>query len=216
MVTSSESIILNHIKYTESKIIVTVLSQKFGKFPILVYKSKKGSNCLFQPFSVINGDFEFKQNREIQRLKDYDTVFVPNRLISDIYKNNIAIFLLEFLSRIVPAEQINDVKYLYVREAIQFLELSEKSVINFHLVFLVQFTKFLGIYPGEANNFFKEFENQFEKFNLMQTSLSMSDNISLTTTQRSRTLDVILAYYTQYFPEVGKMKSLPVLRDVFS
>ena len=216
MVASSESIILSHIKYTESKIIVTVLSQKFGKFPILVYKPKKGTNCLFQPFAVINGDFDIKENREIQRLKDYDTVFVPNRLISDIYKNNIAIFLLEFLSRIVPAEQINDVKYMYVREAIQYLELSEKSVVNFHLAFLVQFTKFLGIYPGEATSFFADFENQFEKFKLMQTSLSQSHSISLTTTQRNQTLDVILAYYSQYFPEIRKMKSLPVLRDIFS
>lgn len=216
MVSSSESIILSHIKYTESKIIVTVLSQKSGKFPILVYKSKKSSNCLFQPFSIINGDFEFKQNREIQRLKDYDTVFIPNQIISDIYKNTISIFLLEFLSRIVPAEQINDVKYLYVREAIQYLELSEKPITNFHLVFLVQFTKFLGIYPGEANPFFTDFEIQFEKFNLMQTSLSTSHNIMLSTTQRNQTLDVILAYYSQYFPEIRKMKSLAVLRDIFS
>ena len=216
MLAKSEGIVLNHFKYTDSKQIITILTKQFGKIPVLVYKSKKSNSSIFQPFSIIRGEFELKQNREIQRLKDYDIDFVPNHIISDINRNTIAIFLLEFLSRIVPNEQINDTKYLYIREAIQYLEFAQKSILNFHLVFLVQFTKFLGIYPGVENSFFSEFQKQFEHFNLMETSLSNSDEIVITTKQRNDTLNIILAYYSQYFPEIQKLKSLNVLREIFS
>ena len=63
-------------------------------------------------------------------------------------KNVLALFLSEVLFRVVEGDGARPPPFQYLFESIQLLELSDKGVANFHLVFLLRLLHYLGIYPN--------------------------------------------------------------------
>ncbi|MCG8700093.1 MAG: DNA repair protein RecO [Bacteroidales bacterium] len=221
MILQSEAIVLNSVRYSDSQSIVNLYSEQKGRLAVLVRISKKKGrgkmSALFQPLTIIKADLSISNKREIQTIKDFDTIFVPYHILGDIKKTAIATFLTELLSKLLYDEQAYQSKYIYLQQSIQLLDYSTEKITNFHIIFLLQFTKFLGIWPDQNDPFLLNLGDKYQMVDiLLNTSIRDNHMIQFTDSERSFILQEILKYYQLHFTELKGLKSLQVLHDVFS
>jgi DNA repair protein RecO (recombination protein O) len=131
----------------------------------------------------------------------------------------------------------NQSLFQYLCYSLQWLDRSQKGLANFHLVFMIRLTRFLGFWPnikgytqgmvfdmrdGTMDNilpshgqYLNAEESAFLPLLLRMDYASMH-LFRFNRQQRSRVLNVLVDYYRMHIPEFPEMKSLDVLRTVFS
>ena len=62
-------------------------------------------------------------------------------------KPTVVLFLAEMLLHVVHSEEADEKVFDFVAAALQWLDTAERDYANFHLVFLMRLTRFLGIAP---------------------------------------------------------------------
>ena len=107
---------------------------------------------------------------------------------------------------------------------------------NFHLIFLIQLSKYLGFYPSESNSTKQEYFNMesgsfegnpySEQFlslksttilkSLMKLSYLDRDLLKITSSERRQLLSEIIRFYQLHMPGMGQITSQEVLESVFN
>jgi DNA repair protein RecO (recombination protein O) len=241
MLEKTRGIILNQIKYTDSGIIANVYTRKFGRQSFLIKgmrKRKSGKhNILFQPMFILDLEMYYKASREMQTLKEFSASFTPFDIHSNIKKSCVAIFLGEVLSSVLKEESPHEEMFDFIEESIIYFDKCKEGFANFHIAFLTGLSSFLGLEPGTRTNtddvFFDMLNGKFvpippvhgnyanpEISNTLAdffiASYNTISNITLTGVRRNEVLDVIVRYYSIHLPGLKKIKSLEVLKEVFS
>ncbi len=240
MYEQTRAIVLNSIKYSDNSSITHFYTEKFGRLSVMIRhsKSKKSvsKKSILQPLFLINIDIQYKQNREIQQCKE----LVNNPLFYDIpfniTKSSIALFLAEFLTKVLKEEETNQPLFEFLSSSIQLLDQSGTGASNFHIVFLYELSKFLGFYPdnnySEQNCYFNLRDGYYSKFKeteeislsnelsvllsqISHTGFQFLGKIKLSRKRRTELLNALINYYRYHLPEVGKIKSLKVLNEIF-
>ena len=152
---------------------------------------------LFQPLTYLDADFVQRQNRTLQRFSEVGIVRPWATLTSDPIKIQLVFFAAELLRYATRDEQQPQSLFDYVAESLQWLDKADGGYANFHLVFMIRLTLFLGFFPN------------IETYHVG----SCFDLRSGCFQQRSRCVDVILAYYRLHVPDFPDMKTLEVLRQ---
>lgn len=237
----TRGIVLQQIKYSDSQIIVQIYTEHFGRkaFMFRKAKSKKSSNHLniLQPLFLLEIEAQIKDKRQIQRAKEIRNYPHFNDLPFNVFKSSIALFLAEMLTRVLKEEEANFELFNFLHHAILLLDAEPKDFANFHLLFLYELSKYLGFYPenefSKSNNYFNISEGSYQpKLQEPKFTLSKQDSfllaqlsgkgfhqlndIKLTRKQKHELLDILLKYYLYHLPEMGKVKSLDVLKQIFS
>lgn len=214
-----KAIVLHSIKYGESGIIVQVYSNLFGRQSFLMHgvrkRNSKISPYLFQPLSMLDIVGYVKETREIQRIKELKASVPLQHLHFDIRKSSMSLFLSEILNKTLRETDSNIELFDYISHAIQMLDISEKGIENFHLIFLIQYTKFLGIYPKENIDHLNSPQSA-GLLELMQYSISDISEININNKERRRLLNELIKYYQYHIEGLGTIKSFEVLREVFN
>ena len=104
MLISTEAIALSSIKYSESSLIVKcfTLSEGIKSYLIKGIRSRKKSSLnvgLFQPLTILEIDANHKNNGNLESLRSAKILHPYKTIPFDIYKNSIALFLSETLSK---------------------------------------------------------------------------------------------------------------------
>jgi DNA repair protein RecO (recombination protein O) len=232
MLFKSRAIVIHHIKYGGSSLIVTLYSDKYGRLSCIINgvrttKSKFPAG-FFQPLNLLELDIYYRQNREIQRIKEATCLFPSNDLSSNIYKNTIALFLAEVLYKALHEEESNPPLFTFLYQAIQLLNDLKEGISNFHIWFMLHFTKYIGIFPTEYNHIltgrplpelhmFYALSPEVKRslICLLSSSITPPDNVSITNTDRNLLLDSIIQYYLLHLEGFSKLKSYAVLQEVF-
>jgi len=229
------------MKYSDSGIIVQILTEKFGKQSYLIFGSKsknKGLKLnLFTPMMPVELQVYHKPNGTLQKVKEATADFPVNSITSSSTKSTILFFLAELISKVSKDNEPDCAIFNFIRNSVQILELTEENCANFHVLFVFQFCKFLGLHPennfSPAHQIFNIEEGRFnigvpqhsnyidhelsklfaELFNLQ---LSEPHKIRLTPYQRMRLLEQLLAYYNYHLEKPGVIKSLSVLKETFA
>lgn len=238
MLLSSESIVLQSFKYSESNLIVHLFIQKLGRVSCMVngIGSKKSKNkaVFFQPFTLLEFEIDYRSNRELQKIKDIRIIDPIHAIRANIVKNTMTIFLGEVLSKTLKEEGEFNALYSFIKTSILYLDHQTEQYSNFHLLFLMGLWKHLGIAPN--NNFSSEntyfdiskgryisFENNFT-INahtskaislLLQSSYDTAHQIVIHKGARTQVLDAIVLYYSYHIANFGTVKSYAVLKDLF-
>jgi DNA repair protein RecO (recombination protein O) len=220
MLLKAKAIVLHTIKYGESDIIAHLYTNTHGRQSILVKgvrkKNQRLSANLFQPLSLLIIDASVKENREIQRIKEVKPFCILNSLYLDIRRSTIAIFIGELLYRTLLEAEPNQPLFEFLFNSIQILDVLEEGVENFHLIFLIQFTKFLGIYPGVYLDFDKfQKNNGVNILSLLDYSLSDSAKLKMDNRTRAQILKQLVLYYEDHLDGMGQIRSLKILQEVF-
>lgn len=241
MLTKTKVIVLNTVKYSESSLIVNVYSAEYGAISLIakgVRKSGKAKkSALFSPLNILNLDFDFRENRDLQFFRDAEMAAPLFSLQTMISKSTVSLFLAEFLLKALKEEESNKALFQFLEESIIYFNSLESNYSDFHLVFLIHISRYLGFKPNtnrdEINLYFNLQQGSFQSnFSSEEICLNIENSTNLqlilnseilnlkslkfSNKERRELLSNILRFYEIHLPEVGKIESLYILESVFS
>jgi DNA repair protein RecO (recombination protein O) len=237
----TKGIVLHHIKYGDTSIIAYLYTEKFGRQAFMVNgaRSKKANlkANLFQPLFVHNLEIYYNQKRDLQRIKELKNIKPFRTIPYDIVKNSISLFLAEVLYRCLREQESGNQLFNFLLNSIELLDTLEEGAVNYHLLFLVQLSRFLGFYPNDNRSSDSEWfdlqdgnfcnskpvhnhvinKDYLDLFDVLRnTSMTKPEALVLTKLQRDYLLDKLIEYYKLHLGHFGDIKSVEVLKTVFS
>lgn len=232
MINKTRAIVLHYVKYGDSSLIVTLYSEKYGRIACMVngVRSKKGkfSAILFQPLSLLETDIYYRQNRELQRLKEVFCPFQYDTIPFNITKSAIAFFIAEVLYLSLREEEGNPTLFNFLYHAFQLLDTKEEGCSNFHLWFMLHFLRYLGILPAELkdveDNVFSSDTQLFYAMSveakdalklLIASPQGPPDKLQINNSDRTQLLERLIRYYALHLDGFSRLKSYSVLQEVF-
>jgi len=233
----TKAIVISTVKFQEKSLIIKCFTQSNGVKSYFVNNAFTGKNnkqkiAFFQPLMQLEIEATNKNKGTLERFKDVK-IAIPYQSISyDIYKTTIVLFLSEFLNHAIKEEEPNEPLFEYIETALLWLD-NHHEISNFHLIFLIQITKYLGFYPENPTNtvdYFDQLEGVFnntpslnslsiDETTLLKRLLVLKlDNIenSFSANQRQILLRIIINYFTLNVEGFKKPKSIEVFKEVFS
>ena len=146
-------IVLHTLKYNDTSNIVDIYTEQSGRasFLVKIPRSRKSGvqTVLFQPLSIIEVEADVRPTNGLHRVREAKSLYPFRSLPYHPYKSSIAMFLAEFLYRALKEEAPNEPLFAYLVHSIRWLdECENRSFANFHLVFLMRLSRFLGLYPN--------------------------------------------------------------------
>ncbi|MEM9679059.1 MAG: DNA repair protein RecO [Bacteroidota bacterium] len=238
MLNSTQLIVLSSIRYKDNDLIVKAYSNKRGITSYLirgVFKSKKGlsKKVYFQPLAQLLIEESYKPNRSLQSLREVKYNYIYQSIYTDIYKSAITFFLAEVLSASLKEEEANEELFHFLELSFQYLD-SDDQFSNFHLLFMLRLTKYLGFYPDISKLNYPYFDLQKGTFELSNRSIytisgqvlthlkqllginfDALSSVKINAKQRQKFLNMLLHYFDLHLGDFKKPRSLQVLNDVF-
>ena len=240
MVTKTSAIVLHSLKYGDKRIIVDMFTRSSGRqsFIVTLPSSAKSrvKKQFFQPLTLLDIEMEIRSLRQLQKLSDvrlaipyYSIPFNPEKL-------SITLFIAEFLYHALRGEQENAPLFDYVSDSLQWLDGQSSSYTNFHLVFLMRLSLFLGFYPNlegyRDGDVFDLRESVFVSHvpmhrdflvpteasrlqTLMRMDFPTMHLYRMSHCDRNRLLEIILTYYRLHMPDFPELRSLQVLKEIY-
>lgn len=241
MLQKINGIVIHIIKYNDSFNIADIFTREKGRasFLVRIPKSRKAGvrNNLFQPLSMIELEADFRDNRHIFRVKNAKPYMPFISMPYDPYKVAIALFISEFLNRALREEIHDQLLYSYIENSIKWFDECRTNFANFHLVFLLRMSRFLGLYPNmedyEDGSYFDMVNSCFTPGQpisgafigpedashirmLFRMNYETMHLFAMNREQRNRCLNIINDYYRLHIPDFPVLKSMDVLKEVFS
>ncbi|WP_299063047.1 DNA repair protein RecO [uncultured Polaribacter sp.] len=236
---TTKAIVLSTLKYSDTSLIVKCFTEDQGLKSYLIrgiLKAKKGGLKIayFQPLTQLiivashSNKGTLNSIKEVQVSNPYKTIY------RDIVKQSVVLFLSEVLTYAIKEEEKNRALFEYLETGLVWLDLHEK-IANFHLLFLLNLTRFLGFYPdlseqnkmgfdllegrfaeasAQKNNIHGNNFYQFKK--LLGINFDAIENVSFSKQERQVVLKIIIQYFELHLDGFRKPKSLQILETVFS
>ncbi len=237
MLVKTKAIVISSIKYKEKSLIVRCFTQSDGLKSYFVqsaYSGKKSNQKIayFQPLTILEIEANHKNKGALEHFKEIKLATAYQTINTDVVKSTIVIFLSEMLHHSIQEEEKNEDLFTFLETALIWLD-SNDETSNFHLILLLEITKFLGFYPDNSEadfNFFEMTEGIFSSFQgisclnehetfLFKKLINLkfdSDQKVFAGIERQILLKILLDYYSIHLDGFKKPKSLDVLKEVFS
>lgn len=235
MLVKTKAIVISSLKYQEKSLIVKCFTLSDGIKSYFVPNAFSGKrnqqkNAFFQPLTILGIEAYHKNKGTLERFKEV-RIEVPFQTIpQDIYKTTITLFLSDVLHHALKEDGKNETLFTFLETALTWLD-THQEISNFHLITLLQLTRYLGFYPqtNSERPFFEMTEGVFVPFKSLTclseeetnwfkklVELKFSDEQKLFSgKQRKMLLKILLDYYTLNIEGFQKPKSLEVLKEVF-
>ena len=238
MLVTTNAIVLSAVKYAEADLIVNCLTESSGLKGYLVrnvLKSKKGKlrASYFQPLTQLEMTAVHRDKGTLERIREAKVINHYKTLHTEVIKSAVVMFLAEVLKSAIQEEEPNPQMFEYIKASLDWLDVHEE-IANFHILFLLHLTAYMGFYPDDSNKsaaWFNLMEGSFQSGPAGNTSeegqtvedfkcfLGMKfdaiSGIKLTKERRSAVLDLLLSYYQLHLQGYKKPRSLPVLNQLF-
>ena len=238
MIVSTKAIVLRKIKYSDSSLIVDVFTELEGRKSFFIKgilgKTKtKLKNSHFQHLSQILIKYNKREKNKINFLIDCKINIHCQNLYLDYRKSSIILFLNEILNMCIVEEACNKELYFFLESSLKWLDNNDR-ISNFHIVFILNLLKHLGINPHleSSNSKFLSFENGSfedekpiglhaggESIKLIISLLGMKFDdcflLKVSQTQKHEILKVLLGYIEYHVQGFKQPKSLDILHQVF-
>ena len=239
MLASTKAIVLSKLKFKDNDIIVKCYTKEFGVKSYLlrnILKSKKGKLKIayFQELTILDLETDQRDGRSLQYIKELKLAYHYHSVHTNVVKSTIAMFLSEILSNILKEEEGNTELFQFLETSFVWFDQSDTEA-SFHLMFLIELTKYLGFYPNlyqldsdyfnlESGRFQKTDSGLFciggEKLIFLKELLGIkfdaNKKLNITNNQKRELLDMILIYFNLHLDGFKKPKSIEVLNQVFS
>lgn len=239
MLTKTEAIVLHSFKLGENKIVVDLFTFSCGRMTVVAPMSKspkaKIKKQVFQPLAILEITADVRKSN-MPKLTDARILHPFSSIPFEPYKLSISLFVAEFLYRSLRVQQQDEPLFGYVRNSILWLDSCELHYSNFHLVFTMRLSRFLGFYPNLDDYvpgcFFDLRAGGFTSLTPLHRDFLQPQDASLiglmmrmdffnmhlfrfSRDDRNRLIDVVLHYYSLHLTDFPELKSLSVLRELF-
>ena len=236
----TRGIVLHHIKYGDSSIIATIYTELCGRQAFIVNgihsKKSRFRQSAFQPLSLLNMEIYNKPNRDLQRIKELEILVPFSNIPQSMKKTSLCLFIAELLYRTLYEESGNSSLFIFLFKSIELLEEDDNGIENFHLLFLVKYSRFLGILPetkklpsyiyfnmtdGHFTDSIPFHENYMDNeysqilVKLLEAGFEDMSELLISSEQRQVMLDKLIEYYYYHIDKMSEIKSHQILREVF-
>lgn len=240
MLTKTRAIVLHSMKYGDQKIIVEMLTADLGRvsFACRLPKTQRGKlkKQLFQSLTLLDIELDFRQGAALQTLRDVQMAHPFASIPFDAAKLSISLFVAEFLLHATRGEQQNEPLFQYIENSMMWLDGQTRSFANFHLVFMMRLSRFIGFFPNLEdyhdgdyfdlrNGTFVAAQPVHQEFvvpdeaahigKLMRMGFESMHLFRLSRHERNRCAELILTYYQLHVPNFPELRSLAVLKELY-
>lgn len=240
MVEKFEGIVLRTLKYNDGLMIADIYTSQRGRMSFLVpvshSKRSRVRSVLFQPLSMLSFTAMVKTGRTLSRIGEVQPYSMYSSINNDVIKSSIALYIAELLSYALREDGRDDALFTFLDRSFTLFDNLEHGYADFHLVFMVQLLRFLGIYPNLENytpgcyfdlaqgcatrehplhpNFLLP-DDAAPFVSLLRTGYDSMHLLSLNRKLRGEYLATLAVYYRLHVPEFPELKSASVLRELF-
>lgn len=239
---TTEAIILSHIKYGETSVIVQAFTELFGIQSYIIKgvrtNSKKVSSKLnyFFPGSCLSMVVYHHPNKQLQFVKEYSFSFLSTETNFNVIKNAIATYMIELLKHCLKQPENNPPLFYLVKGSLQLVNNKPlNQIANLPIWFSLQVANYLGfgLEVTEAHAEFLDlqegiFTNQMPKHvHFLQANetktmaqFCVAENwencidIKLNKQQRNTLLQHIQVFFHLHVEGFGVLKSLSILGEI--
>ncbi len=241
MINKTKGIVLNQFKYSETSIIVNILTETYGKMSFIVngvrQKKSRIPTSYFQAFNILEINYIHSRKSDLHKITEVSSNSLLHNIVFDIQKSSICMFLAEFVNHSLHSHDPDKKFYAFLETLIQFIDQADSQYIkNIHLWALFRLMQFNGIHP-ESN--YSDFNCYFNPVTARYTNLktdhhlildkdisSIFHQLSVSTVEESHTINInrserqlllekILDYFKIHIEGFKTGKSLEILTEIF-
>lgn len=240
MLHKTRGIVLKSTNYSESSVVAQVFTEKFGLQSYMVNGARKPKAkigiTLLQPLHLLDMVVYHRANSSLQRMSEARQKPVFQTIPYDITKSAVALFLNEVLYRCLRQQSADEPLFNYVFNAVSWLDNTAKMPPNFHLLFLLKLSRYLGFLPAfpkpgqayfdlkdgifcsypPAHQLVLEYPHTSQFANLLAASFDQLDALRISLADRRFLLGRILEFYQFHVDNLGEIKSHEILETVLN
>lgn len=237
MIVKVKALVLRCIKFQDTSLIIKCYTEQGLKSYLLkgILGSKKSPIKIgyFQPLNLLELVANHNDKGTLNSIREVKIAYSYSGISSDVVKQSIVLFLADVLNTSLQEEEVNKNLFNFLETSFQYLD-NHLEIANFHLVFLLKLTKYLGFYPQIKNSDYPYFNLQEGSFenqslfnsiqgkkkdlfkNLLETNFENMQMLKLDKIQRQLLLSILINYYELHVSGFKKLNSLPILQEVFN
>ena len=237
MQVKTKAIVISSLKYQEKSLIVKCFTESHGLKTYFVrdaFSSRKSNQKIayFQSLTILEIEAVHKNKGTLESFKEIKIATPFQSIHSDIFKSTMVMFISEILHHSIHEEEKNEHLFAFLETALHWLD-NHDQMANFHLILLLEITKYLGFYPDFSDMefpFFDANEGVFTPFhgigsltehetNLFKKLIPLkfdNDQKIFHVIERQILLKILIDYYSFHLEGFRKPKSLEVLKEIFS
>ena len=237
----TKAIVLRTVRYSDSHIVVSLFTECYGMISALVrvaHGGKKGGrSALWQLMGLVELNIAYRPYADFQKIGDVFMTSPWKDLPYNPFKASVSMFLADFLYHSLRCEGENRALFSFLEKSLLWFDETEKGMSDFHLLFMIKTTRFLGILPttdGYKPGMLYDLKSacyvsqipphgQYVEADaatlipmLLTIDYSNIHLLKMKRNERRHMLDVLLQYYRLHVPGFGELQSLGVLRELFS
>ena len=233
----TKAIVISALKYQEKSLIVKCFTLSHGLKSYFVrdaFSNRKSNQKMayFQPMTILEIEATHKNKGTLEHFKEIKIAAPFQSIHLDIFKSTIVMFISEIVHHSIHEEEKNESLFVFLEAALQWLD-EHDEMANFHLILMLEMTKYFGFYPDTSDMdmpFFEMNEGVFTPFhaagslsehesNLFKKLIALKfDNNQKVfhVIERQLLLKILIDYYAYHLDGFKRPKSLEVLKEVFS
>jgi DNA repair protein RecO (recombination protein O) len=239
MLHQTRGIAIHVTKFSETSSVVKIYTELFGLQSYLVKGIRKQNakikSGLFQPLTLLDLVVYHKEKISLQNIKEVSYSYPYKSIPFDIRKSSLALFINELIYKTIHEEEPHPELFTFLYKTGVKLDSMTENFSLFHLVFSIQYTRYLGCLPqlnySEKKPFLNLREGLFQAgapehrefldgrmsrhfFQLLKVGEGDPATLRLPARTRDELLDAILVYYRLHVPGFREIQSHQVLRTV--
>lgn len=238
MQVTTKAIVLSSLKYGETGLVVKAFTKSDGLKSYLlkgVLGSKKGKfkAAYFLPLMQLEIVARHRNKGVLERMNEVKIKNPYKSLHTGMVKNSVVLFLSEMLANSIQEQERDEGLFNYLEHALMWLDEHTMNP-NFHLLFLINLTKYLGFYPDTTSANAPYFDLQEGTFRqrpalnpliqgenltpfrqLLGINFDVLQTVKINKAQRRELLKMVVLYFQLHLHGFRRPKSLKVLNAVF-
>ena len=192
---------------------------------------------LIQPLFLLDVEYYQKEQKDLQLMKEYSLAQNFTNFPYNIKKSTQVMFMAEVLHKCLRQEEPDQNLFDFLVHSIAYFDLQQEGSENFHLLFMVKLTRFLGILPlketSGKQNIFNIREGTFQSdvpfhfhfldpmsasilSKLLEMNYEEAGRLRFSHHERNHLLNEILRFYSFHHFSLDNLKSISVLKEIFS
>lgn len=236
MIVNTKAIVISTLKYQEKSLIVKCYTESDGLKSYFIPNAFTGAKnktkvAYFQPFTLLDVVAFHKNKGTLEQIREIKVSYPFQTLHTDIMKTSVVFFLSEVLFHCLKEEGKNVPFFDFIETSIRWLD-THDTIADFHLIFLLRATRYMGFFPSKPETerpYFEMVEGLFsgsmgltclnvEESSLFANLLKFSNyqsQIIFRNQERQNLTEILLDYYSLHIEGFKKPKSLEVLKTLF-
>lgn len=240
MQVKTRAIVLHTFKYGETQMITELLTADCGMISCLTrLPGRRGGKIkkqYLQTLSILDIVVDINKRSSLHRISEASPVHAFTSIPFNPVKMSIAMFVAEFIRNAARMEQSDGTTFDYIVNSIMWLDGSDGRFANFHLVFMMRMSLFLGFYPNlddyrhgywfdmRTGCFCDSMPPHHDRLNpdeaarmgkLLRMNFPTMHLFKMTRDERNRMVELIMKYYRAHIQGFPDLRSHDILKELF-